>query len=443
MKTKSFSSCVIGLLLSFLTSTAFAVQDDASDADLWKGADTRIEKHRKSDVELVVVDAQGKPIPAAKVQVEQINSAFLFGSNIFMWGRCGDAKLDEAYQRRFADIFNFATLGFYWWSYEREQGKPSHEHWMAVAKWCLENGVKPKGHPLAWNFDDPMWLPDDSGEMLRLQLGRIDDCVTHFKGTIEMWDVVNEMAHYDREFIKTKQAPKLTRMIDDAGPIEYTRQCFEVARKANPTATLLINDYRMDAAYDRVIENLVDDQGHPLYDVIGLQSHMHTGTWSNRKIWETCERFAKYGVPLHFTETTIVSGKRQSAPPQGEKWSSTPEGEKRQAEDVVRFYTMLFSHPAVEAITWWDFSDRGTWKGAPAGFLRADMTPKPSYDALRDLIRRKWRTNAELKTNADGTAKLRAFHGDYKITVETPQGEKKTQSARVLKDVKNQIKVAF
>ena len=198
-----------GILAFGLVSFLFVDGAPAdTEPDPFETADARIERHRKSDVEIRVVDADGKPIPGAKVDVKQTNSAFLFGSNIFMWGRFGDSDLDAAYKQRFAEVFNFATLPYYWWSYERKQGEPAHDHRMQVAKWCLENGIKPKGHPLAWNYVDPGWLPDDSEEILGLQLARIGDCVSHFKGTIDTWDVVNEMAHYDREKLKDKQAPR-------------------------------------------------------------------------------------------------------------------------------------------------------------------------------------------------------------------------------------------
>ena len=88
--------------------------------------------------------------------------------------------------------------------------------------------------------------------------------------------------------------------------------------------------------------------------------------WSAQETWDICERFAKVGKPLHFTEATILSGhpgyelKRNDPHFQ---WTTTPEGEQRQAEEVVQFYTILFSHPAVQAITWWDFSDQGAWQG--------------------------------------------------------------------------------
>jgi hypothetical protein len=155
-----------------------------------------------------------------------------------------------------------------------------------------------------------------------------------------------------------------------------------------------------------------------LYDVIGIQSHQHAGTWSNRKIWETCERFSRFGVPLHFTETTILSGELgwrsddQEAP-----WPSTAAGEIYQAREVERFYTMLYSHPSVEAITWWDFSDAGAWKRAPAGLLRADMTPKPAYETLLSLIRQRWWTDKHITTDSEGRARCRATYGDYRLTV--------------------------
>ena len=81
-----------------------------------------------------------------------------------------------------------------------------------------------------------------------------------------------------------------------------------------------------------------------------------------------CQQFARFGVPLHFTETTILSGARKWDKPPGGPWPSTPEGEAYQARETARFYTMLFSHPAVQAITWWDFTDRQAWKGARPAF---------------------------------------------------------------------------
>ena len=387
----------------------------ASAAEAWEAVQQRIEKHRKADATVVVRDAKGKPVAGAEVTVKQVRHAFLFGCNIFRWGRLGDEKLEAAYRRRFADLLNYATLGFYWPSYEHQKGKPNHEYTERVARWCKANAVATKGHPLAWNYADAPWYPTDADQLRRLQMARIEDCVSRFRGLIDRWDVVNEAAHFDRgEFVR--RAPRHTAMWKEVGQMVFTRQCFLHARKAAPQATLLINDYRTDAAYEKVIRELVDPAGKRMYDVIGIQSHMHGGAWSDKKIWDVCQRFAKFSVPLHFTEVTILSGQRGWNGPKG-GWPSTPEGEKYQAENVVRFYTMLFSHPAVEAITWWDFSDNGSWKRAPAGFVRKDMTPKPAYEALRKLVKGKWWTRAMVRTDAAGTAAVRGFLGEYEVDV--------------------------
>ena len=71
-----------------------------------------------------------------------------------------------------------------------------------------------------------------------------------------------------------------------------------------------MNDYRLDPAYEKLLESLRENGRWP-FDAIGLQSHMHDGGWPLRQVWDHCERYRRFGVPLHFTETTIVSGNYQ------------------------------------------------------------------------------------------------------------------------------------
>ncbi len=432
-------------------SVLFLVPSVAGAADnetLWNEADARIEKHRKADATVIVL-RHGKPVPGAAVVVEQTRHAFLFGCNIFCFSSSGEPwrhtmppEDQAAYRKRFSDLFNYATLPFYWAAYESRQGEPRHRYAEEVARWCREHGIATKGHPLAWNYADPAWLPDDPEAIYRLQLDRIEDCVKRFAGLINRWDVVNEAAHFDRDSFK-KRAPKMTAAWARIGQMEFTRECFVRARKANPDATLLINDYRTDRAYERVIEQLVDAGGKPLYDVIGIQSHQHGGTWPNVKIWEVCERFSRFDVPLHFTETTILSGKKGWNRPEGKDWPSTPEGEAWQAREVVRFYTMLFSHPAVDAITWWDLADRHSWKGAPAGLIRKDMSPKPACEQLMELVKGKWWTRHEVTTGPDGQAKVRGFLGEYRVTVRIEGKTVAKKEFRLDKEANNGWEVAI
>ena len=409
----------------------------AQDEQLSAMASERIERHRKGEVTVIVQMPDGKPFAGAELSLTQTRHAFLFGCNIFRWGRIPDPQREEIYRQRFAAIFNYATLPFYWRGYEWERGKPNHGHTERVVAWCQEHGIVCKGHPLVWDHpaSSPEWLPDDFAEIERLSMQRVRDIVQRFAGRIDIWDVVNEPTHLGPN---NPHKSKMAAWGAHLGPVAYTALHLKVARAANPKATLLVNDYRTDDAYLRILQQLKDEQGRWLFDVVGIQSHMHGGVWSPQRTWQVCERFAQLGLPLHFTETTIVSGPRIDR----ERWGETTlEGEERQAEATARFYTLLFSHPAVQAITWWDFSDDGAWMGAPAGWLRRDMSPKPVYERMLGLIKGEWWTKASGRTDSKGEWRTRAFYGDYDLTIRTPDGRVSKQKLSVRRGADNSFKI--
>jgi hypothetical protein len=135
------------------------------------------------------------------------------------------------------------------------------------------------------------------------------------------------------------------------------------------------------------------------------------------------DRFARYGLPLHMTESTLVSGHLMPAEIKDlndyriPEWPSTPEGEARQADEIVRHYRSLVAHPAVQSINYWGLTDDGAWLGAPVGLVRADGSRKPSYDALAALIKGEWwLPPTGMRTDAGGDVTVRGFFGDYTVS---------------------------
>jgi endo-1,4-beta-xylanase len=422
--------CVYTVIVLLVIPASMGIA--AAPKDIIKSAPARIEKHRKGDVRITVLGADGKPLAGAKIRVRQVQSEFLFGGSIFPLvykNQAGELKLPlvegdryHTFAERYAELFNFATLPYYWWGYEKQRGKPVHESRLRLAAWCKARGITTKGHPLVWNYSQLKWLPKDLAQVEKLQLAHVSDCVKTFRGKIDVWDVVNETTNFAQKPNK-KRAPTVTAMWEKVGRTEFPRRAFRAARKANPNAMLIINDFHVGDDFAAVVRELVDEKGKPLYDAIGLQSHMHGGTWSNGKLWTVCERFAQFKKPIHFTEMTILSGKKGWNRPK--PWTSTPQGEAQQARDAERVYTLLFSHPSVEAITWWNLTDAHAWMQAPSGLLDKDMKPKPAYNVLKKLITKGWRTETDLKTDSKGIANFRGFHGEYELTITTPAGRRK------------------
>jgi endo-1,4-beta-xylanase len=384
--------------------------------------------HRIGEITLTVLGPDRRPLADRVITVAQQRHDFAFGNIGFdfvslvggagpegVFGGDSSGALDDLGDA-WLGLFNTATLPFYWGRYEPERGKPDEARLRATAKWFKERGVTVKGHPLLWHTVQPDWLLGlELDEVERLTRERIRDLATGFAGTIDLWDAINEAVIMP---VFANGANAITPLARDRGRIAMVRMAFEEAREANPAATLVLNDFDLSSAYECLIEGVLE--AGVRIDAIGLQTHMHQGYRGEEYMHEMLDRFARYGLPLHMTETTLLSGHLMPREIQDlndyqiPSWPSTPEGEERQASEMVRHYRSLVGHPAVQSINYWGITDDGAWLGAPVGLLRADGTRKPSCAALAGLIKGEWwLPPTELRTGLAGTVAVRGFFGDY------------------------------
>ncbi|MBO4347100.1 MAG: endo-1,4-beta-xylanase [Lachnospiraceae bacterium] len=379
--------------------------------------------HRKVAKTLKIVDSSGNPASNKQIKVTLKNHEFLFGCGAFdsipyVMG-VNDPSLPPAEDtmNKWLDLFNYGTLPFYWGMYEKEEGKDDRDTLRPAAEFLTGRGTTVKGHPLCWHTVCADWLMNyDNKTILKKQLERIDREVTLYKGLIDMWDVINEVIIMP---IFDKYDNAITRICKENGRVGLIKKVFEEAHACNPDATLLLNDFNTSISYEILIDGCLE-AGVPI-SAIGIQSHQHQGYWGKEKLEEVLDRFSHFGLPIHFTENTIVSG---SLIPeyiedlndwQVDEWPTTPEGEERQAKQIEEIYRILFAHPQVEAITTWDFKD-GAWLGAPSGLLRKDNSIKPSYEMLKKLIHEEWNTDETLVTDENGYIKVEGFKGEYEIS---------------------------
>lgn len=381
--------------------------------------------HHEGKMMIKLCDEQGKPLVGKEIKADQVSSEFLFGCGAFdavaLFQEPSDRN-NEVLNRRLENwlkLFNYGTLPFYWGRYEPVEGQNMQEVTMKAAQYMRSHGVTLKGHPLCWHTVCAPWLLQyGNEEILRRQLDRIHREVSAFRGIIDKWDVINEVVIMP---VFDKYDNAITRICNEYGQVGLVKKVFEAARETNPNATLLINDFNTSPAYEHLIEQLLEN-GVSI-SAIGIQSHQHQGYWGAEKVQDVLSRFSRFGIPLHFTENTLISGNLMPAyiedlnDWQVESWPSTSEGEERQAREMAEIFDILYAHPAVEAITIWDPCD-GAWLGAPSGVMRRDGTPKPVYDALMERIHGSWETHTTIVTDENGCAVLCGTKGGYALTIE-------------------------
>ena len=383
--------------------------------------------NRQAETILHVTDEQGNAAADTVLRIDQENHEFLFGCGAFDAIPAANDRKDDPFCRdrmeKWTALYNYGTLPFYWGRYETREGEPAFETLMNTSLYLTERGKTVKGHPLCWHTACADWLMKyDNRTILEKQLERIHREVSNFAGVIDIWDVINEVVIMP---VFDKYDNAITRICRQYGRVALVKEVFAAAKAANPNAVLLINDFNLSDSYAELIRDLLE-AGVPI-SAIGLQTHQHQGYMGRDKLEQILKRFEPFGLPLHFTENTIVSG--HLMPPeivdlndyQIPEWPTTPEGEQRQAEEMEEIYRILFAHPLVEAVTGWDFAD-GAWLGAPSGVITTDNRKKPSYDMFHRLIHEEWHTAGEIRTDENGFARVQGYKGSYRVGNDVASG---------------------
>lgn len=397
---------------------------------------------RKSTCTLRVTDESGKPVAGKKLHLELKKHEFLFGTGAFfsvpmvggiaagggMRGQtAGDDKqryLEKIYDE-WKQVFNYGTLPFYLGRYEPEKGKTLEKGTLMAAKRLHEDGISLKGHPLCWHTVAAPWMYDMTEEdVLDHILYRIEREINAFRQDIRYWDVINEvviMPEFVNEPASLPRMNPITRLCRKMGRVPLVKAVFDKAHEMDPDATLLINDFNTSVRYRDLVRDCLD-AGVPI-GTIGIQSHQHQGFWGMEKLMEVTERFEAFGLPIHYTENTFVSG--HLMPPeivdlndyQVQEWPSTEEGEERQAKNLFTMMDYLFTRPLLEGFTTWDFEDH-QWLKAPSGLIHSDGTPKKSLLMLKEKLQGDWHTAVDVVTDENGCCELYGFRGTYEATAD-------------------------
>ncbi len=248
-----------------------------------------------------------------------------------------------------------------------------------IVAFAHAHGMQVRGHTLVWYRVVPAWV--ENGHYTRNELkailkDHIMTVVSHYRGQVNIWDVVNEAIASDGTL-------RNTLWLRGIGP-DYIDLAFRWAHEANPQAQLFYNDFaaeglgrKSDAVYALVKGML--QRGVPISGV-GLQMHLSLNKVpAMRDVLANMNRLAALGLQVHITEMDV------------EIQGASGTLEEKLTRQAIIYRDMLevcLSAPNCNAFVMWGFTDRYSWIPLSTGHADSPLIfdeeyrPKPAYAAL-------------------------------------------------------------
>jgi endo-1,4-beta-xylanase len=234
-----------------------------------------------------------------------------------------------------------------------------------IVNHATAHGQRMRGHTTVWHSQLPSWVSSitDANTLRTVMDNHITTEISHYRGKIYAWDVVNE-AFADGS---TQHRSSVFQNVLGNGFIE---EAFRTARAADGSAKLCYNDYNIEdwnAAKTQGVFSMVRDfksRGVPI-DCVGFQSHFGTGGPPST-FQTTLSNFAALGVDVQITELDI-----QNAP------TTAYTNTVRACVNVAR----------CTGITVWGIRDSDSWRtGQNPLLFDGGGNKKPAYDAVLSVL---------------------------------------------------------
>ena len=313
------------------------------------------------------------------------------------------AKLgtDQAYTSTVDSQFSVVTPEnvMKWDSVEPTRGVENWQPADQLVKSAQQNGQAVRGHTLVWHNQLPSWLTDgvadgsiDNAQLKDILHQHITDEVSHFRGKIWQWDVVNEVFANSWETPLPNGLNSADFWIQHLG-VGVVADAFRWAHQADPKALLMYNDYnitgedgtnaKFQAVYDFV--KGLKAQGVPI-DGIGEQGHLDTQYGFDANLFQSdLQAFGNLGLKVAITEADVRTFVNNST-------DQVPTSQLAQFAQPFEFSEELKGCELVRqciSFTAWGVYDGDSWipstfSGEGYGLLYdVNLKPKPAYSALQ------------------------------------------------------------
>ncbi len=309
------------------------------------------------------------------------NAGLLYGTMVH---KAQFTKAGPEYKQTLIDEFSmvFPENEIKWDAIEPSRGVFQFAYPDSVIDFAQANGKKSRGHFMIWHTNIPYWVTSrKSGtykwtraELMSILKNHITTVISHYKGRISEYDVVNEPFNigYDKPF-----GLRNSFWYDIIGP-DYIDSAFVWAHRADPDAYLYLNEYGAEAAssaeypkrdslYKFVKE--LQSRGVPIHGV-GFEGHF--GNYINAgTISANMKKIGELGLRVSITELDMMNT------------SNMPNNWKNLMNAALSNFNCT-------TFVTWGIDDLHSWKGKDCGCLVWDtlFQKKPLiYKALSDALK--------------------------------------------------------
>lgn len=301
---------------------------------------------------------------AAALGTQAAPSGRYFGTAVAA-GRLGDSTYAALADREFNMITPENEMK--WDAVEPSRGTFTFGAADKIVNRASANGQRLRGHTLVWHSQLPPWVGAirDANTLRSVMNHHITTQMTHYKGKIYAWDVVNEA------FADGGSGKHRSSVFQDVLGDGFIEEAFRTARTADPAAKLCYNDYNIENWTDAKTQGvyaMVKDfksRGVPI-DCVGFQSHFGTGGPPS-SLRTTLSSFAALGVDVQITELDIAQA------------SST---------HYAGTVNACLSVARCTGITVWGIRDSDSWRGGESPLLfDKNGKPKAAYTAVMNALK--------------------------------------------------------
>jgi len=223
-----------------------------------------------------------------------------------------------------------------------------------IVTFAMQNGMKVKGHTLVWHKQLPSWVTSltDPADIRKAMTDHITGVMTHFKGKVTAWDVVNEAWITDGRTGDGNPVFRDSVFSTALGGQTFIDEAFQAAYKADSGALLIYNEFASEGLSDKsnAVYNMVKDMKNRGIPIDGVGMQMHIGYNTNptaADVATNMQRLADLGLKVFISEMDVNGCAGYSL-----------DQEKAQYHDMV---AACVGQPACAGVTIWGITDKYTW----------------------------------------------------------------------------------